>query len=51
MKAFPHNLILGILVFNGGWVNISTYSVKLPGNSDKKLKMKVFSSQGLMVLF
>jgi len=23
----------------------------LPGNSDKKLKMKVFSSPGLMILF
>lgn len=49
--AFPFNFKQGIGVLRGGLHIISTYSVKLPGNSEIKLNMKVTYSPGLMTVF
>lgn len=48
MKAFPFNFKFGIGVFKGGLQLIYTSSVKLPGNSERKLNMKVLYYPGLM---
>ena len=50
MNAFPVSFIPGISVLSGGWQRISTSYVKLPGNYERKLKIKDDSSPGRITL-
>lgn len=47
----PFSFKLGILVLKGGLQIISTSSVKFPGNSERKLKIKVDYWPGLITVF